>query len=59
MRGKGLSSWYCRAKSNSDRGSGSEVENVMRSSTIGGSETKGLGEEISMSDVVRSPREGG
>ena len=35
------------------------MEKVMRSSTTGGSEMRGLGGEISGSDGVRSPREEG
>lgn len=58
VRGKGLSSWYCRAKSNSGLGRGSEFENVMRSWTTGGSGMSGLGEEISSSKGVQSSREG-
>lgn len=34
------------------------MENVMRSSTTGGSEIRGLGEEISSSEGVRSHRAG-
>lgn len=59
VRGRGFSSWYCNAKSKSGLGGSSEVEKVMRSSTTGGSEMRGLGGEISGSEGVRSPREEG
>lgn len=58
VRGWGFSSWYCRANSKSGLGSGSEVEKVMRSSTVGGSVIRGMGWEISSSKEVRSSKEG-
>lgn len=57
VRGNGFMSWYCRGKSRNGRGSSSEGDKVMRSSTTGGSETRGLAGQISSSEGVRSPRE--
>ena len=55
MRGRGLTSGGCRVKSKRVAGKGSEMENVMRSSTVGGSREQAgdLGPAISISEGIR------